>query len=246
MSTESKMSRSNPTVNQNPCTRYFEWDGQDGKVRYYDKEQKENIIIDLPFQFLLLDQLSKIGGWSDHQEASIYSNEVKNITKEPFTVKVHGGGVLAQGYYSDIKDEVKASGARYIASLYIAYKDDEALKIGNLSLKGAALSAWMDFSKQSGMGIWEKAVVVDGCEEGKKGTVTYQMPTFRLNKVSEETQNIAVDLDKSLQEYLKGKQPEEIKEEIKQEEQSKPPISDNPPVPDDSELHAEMDDDLPF
>ena len=38
------MSRSNPVENSpNPATRWFEWDGSAGGLRYYDKEAKQQV-----------------------------------------------------------------------------------------------------------------------------------------------------------------------------------------------------------
>jgi extradiol dioxygenase family protein len=237
------MSRSNPTISNNPCTRYFEWNGETGKIKYYDKERKENVDVELPFTFLALDQLSKVSGWSQSQEKWIYSNEVKNLNKEVMTVKVHHGGVLAQGYYSEIKDKIKSSGARYNASVYIAFKGENGLEIGSLSLKGAALSKWLEFRKSAGMDLYEKAVVLHDTEEGQNGKVTYQMPLFKLIDTKPETDEQAKELDKQLQAYLEGRST------YPEEEISEPPKADEPPPLTDAEIPAnfdDLDDDLPF
>ena len=211
------MSRSNPATSQNPASIFYEWDGDKGHVRYYDKEKGENVAVKLPFQFLLLDQVSRIGGYSESQQAGFYSNEVKDITKEVLAVKTHGGGVVAQGLYRDIKDSIKSKGAKYVASLYIAVKEGENLVIQNFQMKGAALGGWMDFCKEAKGEIWQKAIIIDGMVEGKKGKVTYQTPTFRLNEVSEDTNEQATELDKELQRYLREKINHETQEVSKGE-----------------------------
>ena len=211
------MSRSQPNTQQNPATIFYEWNAETGHVRYYDKEAKENVVVKLPFQFLLLDQVARIGGYSESQNAGFYSNEVKDITKEVLTVKTHGGGVVAQGLYSEIKDTIKSKGAKYVASLYIAVKEGENLVIQNFQMKGAALGGWMDFCKEAKGDIWQKAIIIDGMVEGKKGKVTYQTPTFRLNEVSEDTNEQATELDKELQRYLREKINHETQEVSKGE-----------------------------
>lgn len=237
------MSRSNPDIFTNPCTRWLEWDGSNGNLRYYDKSVKENITIDLPFTFLFLDQMSKVAGWSDAAESNIYSNEVKNTNNEVLTVRTSGSNVIAQGKYSEIRDTIKAKGGYYLASIYIAYKDEsDSLRIGNIGFKGAALSSWMDFMKTVGPKIYDKAVKIDGYEEGKKGYITYRMPTFKLIDIAPETDKEAIELDQVLQDYFKSK-PDYIDD--KPEEQ--PPVTEERPMYDDSDFPADdFENNLPF
>lgn len=233
------MSRSNPQITQNPSTLWLEWNGQDGKLKYYDKSLEENVDVDLPFTFLFLDQLSKVSGWNDAAERSIYSNEVKNLNRETLTVRTSGSNVLAQGFYSEIKNDVKAQGGYYLASIYIAYKDDE-LKIGNIGLKGAALSAWMEFMKKNQKLVHEKAVKMDVHPEiFKKGSIEYRVPKFKVVETTPETDETAKELDKILQEYVEAK-PDYT-------DMPDAPVADEqPPPPEDNELMADIDDDLPF
>lgn len=221
-----------------------------GSLRYYDKEQEENIEVPLPFTFLFLDQLGTIKGWHDQSESGIYSNEVKRIDRDPLTVKAFNGGVLAEGLYSQIKDSVKAKGGKYVASVYIAFKDEGELVIGNIGLKGAALSAWMDFTRQAGGRINEKAVVVKDFEEGQKGSITYRVPVFKLKETSEDTNQKAIELDKALQEYLENRLTVvEEPEEVEGHNITPPHQGEQPPLPTDEELASvpgDIDDDLPF
>src|SRR5689334_4796048 len=146
------MSRSNPTDGvRNPATRWFTWagGGDQGYVEWYDKDSKENRKVDGAFTFLLLDELSTVKGWHEASESSIYANEVRDLRQEALIVKSFKGGELVSGIYGAIKDTVSARGGHYHGSLYIAYRDGEELKIGNLGLKGAALSAWMEFKKSA-------------------------------------------------------------------------------------------------
>lgn len=199
------MSRSNPHENSqpNPATRWLEWNSEQGSVRYYDKALKQNVDVGADFTFLLLDQLGAIRGWHDESSSGIYSNEVKDTRESVLVVKAFKGGVIAEGRYQDIKDKVARAGGRYTASCYIAFKnDDGALVIGNLALRGAALRAWMDFTQAHRAELLTKAVRIDGFQKGKKGRVTYRMPSFTVADVSEETQAAAVALDLELQTFL--------------------------------------------
>lgn len=209
------MSRSNPIDGiRNPATRWFEWAGGNdgGFIRWYDKDARSGVKVPLPFTFLLLDELSTVKGWHEPSESGIYANEVRDTRQDVLVVRSFKGDELASGIYKSIKDRVAAQGGHYCASLYLAYKDGDELKIGNLCLKGAATSAWMDFKKsaptrkdangRSLRAYFIDAVKIAGFEELKKGKVTYRIPTFSLQAVSEESNQQAVALDAELQAFL--------------------------------------------
>lgn len=209
------MSRSNPTEGaRNPSTRWFEWSGgaDGGYVRWYDKEKKEHVKVDGPFVFLLLDELSTVKGWHEASESSIYANEVRDLRQEALVVRSFEGGELASGFYTSIRDRIAAIGGHYCTSIYLAYKGDDGLKLGNLSLKGAALSAWMDFKRNaptkkdaSGKSVksyFVDAVKIGNFEQAKKGGTTYRVPVFTFTPVSEDTNKQAVALDMELQAFL--------------------------------------------
>lgn len=214
------MSRSNPTDGvRNPATRWFEFaSGIDGGfVRYYDKDSEKNIALGNAetggkFVFLLLDELATIKGWHDPSESGIFANEVRDTRQETLVVKSFKGGELASGLYQAIKDRVVAVGGHFVSSCYIAYKDGEELKIGNIRFKGAALSAWMDFKKQcpskkdsSGKSVkayYVDAVKIDGFDQQKKGGTTFRVPVFSLQAVSEDTNTQATALDVELQAFM--------------------------------------------
>lgn len=198
------MSRSNPTENgtPNPAVRWFEWNGEAGTVRYYDKDAKKNVDVGADFTFLLLDQLASVRGWHEASESGIYSNEVKDTRQDALLVRAFKGGTLAEGLYKDIKDRVNAVGGGFVANCYIAFKLDGVLAIGSLRLKGAALSAWMEFGKSHRGDLFKKAVRINGFTEGKKGRITYRVPVLHLVDVSAETNAAAEALDVTLQEFL--------------------------------------------
>ncbi len=209
------MSRSNPTEGaRNPATRWFEWAGGDdgGFVRWYDKDAKKDVKIEGPFTFLMLDELSSVKGWHEPSESSIYANEVRDLRQEALVVKSFKGGELASGLYSDIKDRIVAKGGHYHGSIYVAYKEGEELRLGNLGLKGAALGAWMEFkkaapTKKNGDGKSVKAYFVDavtvaGFTAEKKGGTNYRVPVFKLKEVGEATNQQAIAIDAELQAFL--------------------------------------------
>lgn len=214
------MSRSNPTeAVRNPSTRWFQFaSGADGGfVRYYDKEAKANVPLGDAanggkFGFLLLDELATVAGWHDPSESAIFANEVRDTRQDTLVVKSFNGGELASGLYASIKDRIVAVGGHFVSSCYIAYKDGDSLKIGNIRFKGAALSTWMDFKKQcptkkdaSGKSIkayYVDAVKIEGFEQQKKGGTTFRVPKFSLAPLSEESNKQALALDAELQAFL--------------------------------------------
>lgn len=201
------MSRSNPNENgtPNPAAKWFEWNGENGTVRYYDKEAKQKVEVGSDFTFLLLDQLGSVRGWHDASESGIYSNEVKDTRQEPLIVKSFKGGTLAEGIYRDIKDRVNSLGGQFVANCYIAFKNGgNKLAIGSLRFKGAALGSWMEFCKAHKSDLYAKAIRINGFTEGKKGKVIFRVPVLSVKDISAESNDAAVALDQELQEFLAG------------------------------------------
>lgn len=201
------MSRSRPHENgtPNPATRWFEWQGEHGTVRYYDKDAKQNIDVPLPFTFILLDELGSVRGWHDASQSAIYSNEVKDTRADVLIVKAFKGGTLAEGMYRDIKDRVNTLGGAFNANCYVAFKGaGDELAMGSLRFKGAALGAWMEFRKAHRSELYTKAVTITGFTEGKKGRIIFRVPTFATVAISAETSTAAVALDEQLQAFLDG------------------------------------------
>lgn len=201
------MSLSNPHEKgqPNPSTRWFEWNGEKGIIRYYDKEAKQTFAVELPFTFIVLDELGGVTGWHDASQSGIYSNEVKDTRQETLIVKAFKGGTLVEGMYRDIKDKVNSLGGAFNTICYLAFKNQDGdLKIGALRFKGAALAGWMEFRKQHRNEFYTKAIKISGFTEGKKGKVVYRIPQFSTTEISPETISAATELDKTLQEFLKG------------------------------------------
>lgn len=208
------MSRSNPTAdNPHPCQRWFEWDGSNGNIRYYDKNREwedekgkkqkgQNVNLEGPFVFIMLDQLSVVKGWHDPSESGITSNEIRDTTAEPFVVRSFKGATLATGFWRDIKDRVNNMGGNFYSNLYLAFKEGEKLLIGSLIFKGASLNHWVEFKNKHRSEIYKKAIQINGYTEGKKGKIKFRTPKFFLVECSPESDAKAKELDKELQAYL--------------------------------------------
>jgi len=258
------MSRSNPTDGlRNPATRWFEFSsGADGGfVRYYDKGSEKNIALGDSekggtFVFILLDELATVKGWHDASESAIYSNEVRDTRQDTLVVKAFKGGELGAGLYANIRDRVSAIGGHFVASCYIAYKDGDELRLGNIRFKGAALSEWMEFKKQcptkkdaSGKSVkayYVDAVKIEGFEQRKKGGTTFRVPMFSLASLSNDTNKQAIALDTELQAYLVDYLKRPRAEAAAAAAPVEPAADDAQPEPNQRSKFDDMADDIPF
>lgn len=173
-----------------------------GAVNYYDKDQGENIDVPVPFEFIVLDQLGTIKGWSDADNSGYWSNEVKSSGSDPFTVRT-SKGVKATGLWKEIKTDAAVSGAKFNASVYIAHKSGDGLVTSNIVFSGASLNAWIEFI-QANKGVMKgkNKVVLSGFSDAKKGSVKYQVPVFEAIEITSDEVEIATELDKELQAYF--------------------------------------------
>lgn len=219
------MSLSNPRISNNPTKKYFNWRGSDGALVFYDKEAKANIEVPLPINFIVLDQLTTIKGFSDQYQGSFGSNEVRS-TKDNLKVVCYGKNNkgekqvfdIAEGSYESIKDKLKAEGAKYTKSVYaVLVGDDNQLELVNFQFSGSALKPFFDINASD-----DGAVIGmrKNEEEQKKGKTVYYEPEFvKLTKTPDNILTQAVALDKQLQEYLKSyfsksNELEEVKEVV--------------------------------
>lgn len=244
------MSRSQPNETlPHPCQRWFELDGKLGHLRFFDKEKKERIDYGTAkgFEFVLLDKLSTIKGWSEENESGLYSNEVKDTRSDPFVVKAFKRKEpIAEGFYSDIRDKIKANGGKFVTMLYIAYRDKETdeVTLGSLALKGGSLRSWMNMEGEGNnrSRIFKDAIRIADVKEGKKGGVTFKMLVFEITEVDAVMNDIATELDRGLQSYyafyFKRNKVEQAEPLVDNEEEQ---------FPQNSDVEAgERDDPLPF
>lgn len=209
------MSFSNPQA-KNPATRFMQWRGgaeafkdektgkvkhEGGRVTWYDKENQTDVEVPLPFSFIVLDSLHTITGFSESDHSGFWSNEVRDLKNEMLVVRTKSG-IKARGTYDQIKDEIKAQGAKYTQSVYIAYKDESGeLAIGHIKIAGSALTSWIEFQKK--FDIEQCAVfITDEPKLEKKGSNYYFSPVFEGQNISDSTRKEVIALDEQLQKYL--------------------------------------------
>lgn len=169
-------------TNSNPAVKFLEWKSNDKYFSYYDKDQGQNIKLELPLKIQLLEEFHTVKGWNDASESGIYANEVKFISKEPLKVKSFKGGDIAEGIYSDIRLKIIDAGGKYHKSIYALLNGE----IVNISLKGSAVGEWSLFSQgdrakniQGNSGKFESHFIeINGAKDMKKGATKYSVPVF--------------------------------------------------------------------
>lgn len=192
----------NPT-SLNPTQQYWEWKSDDKTFVYYDKaiaetckskeeiKEKANIPVALPFKFLVLAELVTIKGYNKAANTGIYSNEVFYVSSEELVVKTFDNKVIAKGLYNDIKNEVQLAGGTYRKSIYVMLENGS---IVNLSIKGAAVRTWSEFTKALSKGATENFWInLTGAKDEKNGKVEYTIPQFSLGKALTKEEAVQAD-----------------------------------------------------
>jgi len=206
------MSLSNPKI-QNPATKFIEFKGESGKFQYYDKEKEENIQLELPFYFIVLDELSTIRGYNRDYNCGVYSNEV-NRMDEILNVRTFKGSIQIVGKYADIKGKIIEIGGQFSKSVYAAFiHDRNNIELVNFQFSGASRNPWFELKiDKTKFGICVKETIED-----KNGKTIFMRPVFESCKIGHDVFNKAVEMDKKLQAYLKQYK-EQFKEELEKVE----------------------------
>lgn len=203
------MSRSTQALAlENPAKRWLEYKPRHAELTWYNKEEAKNIPVPLPFEFLPLDDLHTIGGYSKMEKSGYASNEVRDITKDELVVRTFKGGEKYRGLYkNEQKIVMMPKGAKYAKSVYFAFKEDGKWQIGGIKLVGSSATAWIEFNQQlwksskkrptNGKVIMTKGELVTSDENGN-----YYPPVFEYKEATAEEDATAIELDKTLQTYL--------------------------------------------
>jgi hypothetical protein len=208
------------TPQSNPATKFLEWKSNDKCFEYYDKETQSKVQVQLPFKFLVLDELHAVKGWNDATQSGIFSNEVKFISKEVMTVKPFKGNEIAKGLYKDIKEKVQSAGGHYVKSIYIMLEDGT---LANLQLKGSSVQEWGAFTQKTRNRLPDEWILVSKVKDGKKGAVKYTMPLFEFERSLNDAEVKQADevfetLEAYLKTYLAKSEPELEEIEVVEEE----------------------------
>lgn len=205
------------TPKENPSKIFLNWKSNEKCFNYYDKSAGQNVDVQLPLRFVVLDQLSSVKGWSDSLNGKIISNEVKFISKETITAKCYhknakGDNVtteIAKGLYKDIKDKVNAVGGKYHKSVYIMLQDGT---LANIQLKGASVKDWTDFTQKNRNRLPDEWIIIDSAIDMKKGAVKFTVPALKFERSLTDDESTQADqcfdeLESYLKTYLTKSEP---------------------------------------
>jgi hypothetical protein len=212
------------TKSKNPAKKFLSWKSEEKCFAYYDKDKKENILVPLPFKFVILEHYHTVKGWNDASESGIYSNEVFQIGNEELQVKSFKGGKISEGLYKDNKPTIVAAGGHYARSIYAVTND---LELINISLKGSGVSSYSDFINEIGDLNFDKNwIEVTEAKELKKGKVKYSIPIFKKSTAIKDKSKLFLFADE-LQRYMidyKSEGTEVVRAKQKQEEEDDLPF----------------------
>jgi len=195
-----------PKTNQNPASKFLEWKSNEKCFAYYDKQKKENVLIDLPIKIQFLEEFHTVKGWNDKNQTGIYSNEVKFISTEPLTVKMFNGMEVATGLYNDIRLKIIDAGGKYHKSVYCLLNGE----LVNLQMKGAVVASYGLFANgdklkkiNGNSNTFESNFIeINSFEELKKGATKYTVPVFQKGSVySKEDLQKCIDAYKIVSDY---------------------------------------------
>ena len=186
-------------------------------------------------EFVLLDVLFTLKGFNENDAQGIYSNEVRDVKTDSFTVKQGSGLQVAQGLYSDIKANVQNLGASFHFSLYCC---DLEGNLFNIKVKpyqdkeNPSNDSKLNFFKfKSKNDVVDYTIIIDETINLKKGAVLYKAPAFKKgNKIKDDSMiEIAYDvLQDYLTYYFKGDSEVETVIESNQENQINTDLDDLP------------------
>lgn len=224
------MSISQPQI-KNPCSKFIEFKGDAGVFQYYDKnvpnpktkKNGDNVELPLPIKFIVLDELSTVKGFNEPSRSGVYSNEVHSVKHQTLHVRTFKGNNSISGLYADIKGDIKSIGGKYCKSIYAMMINEKSCELVNFQLTGAAFSSWIDKEANTN----EEVVTVTSTTQGKKGKVVYNIPVWSAAAMTSDLRDEAIEMDKTLQEFLKARKVQE-KDEAVQDDVPDEPQGDEP------------------
>lgn len=175
------MARQDEFQAQSPVQLHYDWRSDQNSFCFYDKDTESRIPTGVPFKFAVLKQAIRITG-VDSNNIGLYSNEVKNTTKEQLFVRRQDGSEVAKGFWKDIKDVVKQNGGNYTKIIYGMDIDGVII---SLRIKGESLISWGHIVGKNERRFGDEWILNDSFESKEfvqsNGAVQpYSIPSFKF------------------------------------------------------------------
>lgn len=229
----------------NPSQYYLEWNSELNSFSYWKKEEGEDgqrIAYPLPFRFAALKFMSAISGYDKNRSQGIYSNEVADTRYETFRVLYRDGTPLAQGLYSQIKDQVKMAGGHFVKSIYAVTTKGA---IVNIKIKGGQMINFGIIEK-FGLRYEDEWIEVSEFESKvDKDDRPYSLPVFKFSQSFDDRAiEATARAAKIVQHYLSSKAP--VHHVSPPVAQTAPSVRMPEPTTSFTVMNDGDDDDLPF
>ena len=205
------MSRTRPVeYTTSPARFLITWDSDNICWKVFDRREKGELnypaVGDGGLRFIVLDQWNSVGGFNDELNNSYYGNEVRNVTKEPFTVYCKKK-LIVEGLWANIKSTTGLSFAKIV---YVMVKVKDEYEVARIAMTGASCGAWFEFVQKLGgestLDKENKDIVISVSETiyGKKGKVEFNTPVFAIvnRTLTPEAIEKADAFDAQLQAYF--------------------------------------------
>lgn len=246
---------------KNPAKYFAEWDSTNKCFTYWDKENKKNVPIPLPFTFIPLAGAVRVAGYNHPESMKYGSNEIdlSEIKETPLVVRGYNNvtkksHVAITGLWEDIKVFCKSHKIDYTESMYVAVRpvgDPKGkLILANIQISTSGYGNLKDIKKENDLS--KVGLQVKSFTEEKNGSVKFHSPVYSTINIKPETDAEAAVLQKEIKAYLK-----EYYAKNKSEVAGQPKASENVQKPanttataksNEPDIHFNTDDtdDIPF
>lgn len=189
----------NESRSKSPVKYYVSFSGETGVFTYWDGE-KTVMLEDL--DLVMLDSRGSISGWSDANNARIFSNYFRS-PKDKVAVRC-GNKDLLEGSYSVDKEKIKAAGGKFQTNIFALADINGDWVLVNLQVSSSSLMAWTSFVEENKLGtIYKSLIRVTKGPQEKKGRVLFFKPSFALEALPDDLATTADNLYRdSLKPYL--------------------------------------------
>lgn len=197
---------------ENPAIKMLKWKSSEGTFQYWDKDLEQNVNLEIPFKFAVLEEkYVSFTGYSESEGKGFWSNEVKDKNQ---MVQIKCGDKVVKTFkkedWKNVKNEEVLKGCKYTQILYVASDFEGDWNIYRIMLNGSAFTGgiikdkktgvplpsqendgWMSFMKQMSKehgknALYDRMIVVTGSKPKKNGAVTFMIPEFDSEVLTEE------------------------------------------------------------